>query len=134
MDKRTRARELAMQGLYELDVQGAEPIEFLGQFFKENEPDDSICETALKWVKETWANLAYCDELIVDSTLKWKISNPGRYGSRCIFSRSFKDLGSPAEQSPKTSLKKVSVFRRGQRWRGAMWSESRKSCGIAVSR
>ncbi len=74
MDKRTRARELAIQGLYQLDVQGEGPIDFLGQFFNENEPDDSICKMALKWVKETWEKLPCCDELIIESTLKWKIS------------------------------------------------------------
>ena len=57
MDKRTRARELAMQGLYELDVQGSAAIDFLGLFFRENEPDDSICQTALQWVKGTWENM-----------------------------------------------------------------------------
>ena len=74
MDKRTRARELAMQGLYELDVQGPASIDFLGRFFKENEPDDSICQTALQWVRGTWENMSAGDELITESALKWKLS------------------------------------------------------------
>ncbi len=74
MDKRTRARELAMQGLYQLDVQGPELLERLGEFFRENEPDDSVRKLALDWSRGAWENLARCDELIVASTIKWGLS------------------------------------------------------------
>lgn len=74
MDKRTRARELAIQGLYQLDVQGPEVIECLDEFFTENEPDDSVRKRASEWTKGTWENLAKCDELIVASTIKWRLS------------------------------------------------------------
>ena len=74
MDKRTRARELAMQGLYQLDVQGSELLKDLGEIFIESEPDDSIRKLALDWSKAAWENLTKCDQLIVDSTIKWKLS------------------------------------------------------------
>jgi len=74
VDKRTRARELAMQGLYQLDVQGPELLERLGEFFRENEPDDSVRKLALDWSRGAWENLARCDELIVASTIKWGLS------------------------------------------------------------
>ena len=74
MDRRTRARELAMQGLYQLDVQGPDLLERLGEFFIENEPDDFTRKLATDWVKGTWGNLAVCDELIVASTIKWRLS------------------------------------------------------------
>ncbi|MHC4666411.1 MAG: transcription antitermination factor NusB, partial [Planctomycetota bacterium] len=74
MDKRTRARELAMQGLYQLDVQGDDVLEPLADFFTENEPDDFICRLASDWTRGTWENLAKCDELIVASTIKWELS------------------------------------------------------------
>ena len=74
MNRRTRARELAMQGLYQLDVQGDDLLEMLGQFFIENEMDSSVRELASKWCKETWENLEICDSLIVDSTIKWKLN------------------------------------------------------------
>jgi transcription antitermination factor NusB len=74
VDRRTRARELAMQGLYQLDVQGRDLLEYLGEFFIENDPDDFVCKLALDWSKGTWENLAQCDELIVASTMKWKLS------------------------------------------------------------
>lgn len=74
VDKRTRARGLAMQALYQLDVQGPDLLELLGQFFVENESDDSVRRLAWDWTKGTWENLARCDELIEDSTIKWQIS------------------------------------------------------------
>jgi transcription antitermination factor NusB len=74
VDKRTRARELAMQGLYQLDVQGGGLLEFLDEFLAENERDSSTRKLALQWTKGTWANLAQCDELIAASTIKWQLS------------------------------------------------------------
>ena len=74
VDKRTRARELAIQGLYQLDIQGPDLLEQLGEFFIENESDDSIRKLASDWTKCTWENLAVCDELIVASTIKWRLS------------------------------------------------------------
>ncbi len=74
MDKRTRARELAMQALYQLDVQGAAVLELLGRFFAENEEDESIRKHALEWTMGTWEHLSRIDELIVGSTIKWQFS------------------------------------------------------------
>jgi len=74
VDKRTRARELAMQALYQLDVQGPDLLELLSQFFIENETDGAVRKLAWDWTKGTWENLARCDELIVDSTIKWQLS------------------------------------------------------------
>jgi transcription antitermination factor NusB len=74
VDRRTRARELAMQGLYQLDVQGRDLLEFLDGFFRENDADDTVCELASEWTKGTWQNLEFCDELIVGSTIKWQLS------------------------------------------------------------
>ena len=74
VDRRTRARELAMQALYQLDVQGPDLLKFLGEFFIENETDGAVRKLAWDWTKGTWENLAQCDELIVDSTIKWQLS------------------------------------------------------------
>ena len=74
MDRRTRARELAMQGLYQLDVQGHDLFAHLGEFFIENDPDDFVRKLASDWTKGTWESLAQCDELIVASTIKWEFS------------------------------------------------------------
>lgn len=74
MDKRTRARELTMQALYQLDVQGQELLDFLGEFFVENEPDESIRNLAMDWIKGAWQNLAKSDELISAASIKWRLS------------------------------------------------------------
>lgn len=71
-DKRTRARELAIQGLYQLDVQGPDPLEFIDELFAEAEADESIRKIASDWTRQAWKNLAACDELITDSTIKWQ--------------------------------------------------------------
>ena len=74
MDKRTKARELAMQALFQLDVQGQHLLSQLNEFFIENENDDAIRTLASNWSKGTWENLKVCDDLIVSSTIKWGLS------------------------------------------------------------
>ena len=74
IDRRTRARELTMQALYQLDVQGPDMLELLGPFFAEADTDDSIRRLASDWTKGTWENLRQCDELIVASTIKWQFT------------------------------------------------------------
>jgi len=63
-----------MQGIFQLDVQGSELLSGLLNFFRDSDNDDMIVQLAMKWTKETWDNIARCDELIIDSTLKWKMS------------------------------------------------------------
>ncbi len=74
MDKRTRARELAMQQLYQLDVQGSEALENMKLFFAENESDKDIIKLASQWTKATWENLNVCDEIITAAIIKWQFS------------------------------------------------------------
>ena len=74
MDRRTRARELTMQALYQLNVQGPDVFEYLGRFFQEAEPDDFVRNLASDWSKGTWENLEQCDELITSSTIKWQFA------------------------------------------------------------
>ena len=65
---------MAMQALYQLEVQGHDLLERLDEFFIENGSDDSIRKLASDWTKGTWENLAQCDELIAASTIKWRLS------------------------------------------------------------
>ena len=74
MDRRTRARELTMQALYQLDVQGEDAFEFLTPFFRESDPDDYVRNLASEWSKGAWENLQQCDRLISDSTIKWQFT------------------------------------------------------------
>ena len=74
MDRRTRARELTMQALYQLNVQGPDVLDQLGLFFQEADPDDFVRNLASDWSKGTWENLVQCDELIASSTIKWQFT------------------------------------------------------------
>ena len=74
MDKRTRARELTMQALYQLDVQGPDLLELLGEFFIESDTNNAVRSLASEWTRGTAENLPQCDELITASTIKWQFS------------------------------------------------------------
>ena len=74
MDRRTRARELTMQALYQLDIQGLDALELLEKFFGETDTDDFVRKLASDWTRGTWENLKQCDELIVASTIKWQFN------------------------------------------------------------
>jgi len=74
VDRRSRARELAMQSLYQLDVQGSEYLVRLGTFLRENSEDEVVFEMADKWSRKTWENLAVCDGLIKTAAVKWELS------------------------------------------------------------
>jgi len=72
VNKRTRARELVMQALYQLDVQGPDLLTFIDEFFLRTESDELIRKQASTWTKQAWENLAQCDKLIAESTIKWQ--------------------------------------------------------------
>ena len=75
VDRRTRARQLAVQGLYQLDVQGSELLQRPpDEFFIDADRDDFVRKLALDWTKGTWEHLEPCDELIAASTIKWQFS------------------------------------------------------------
>jgi len=74
MDRRTRARELTIQTLYQLDVQGPDVLKYLGKFFAETDEEYVVQELATEWIKGTWKNLQQCDEPIIESTIKWQFS------------------------------------------------------------
>jgi N utilization substance protein B len=73
-DRRRRARELAMQALYQIEVQGPDLLAGIGRFFAENSGDEVVLRLAMEWTRGTWRNLDRCDALIVDSIRDWKIS------------------------------------------------------------
>ena len=74
MHRRSRARELAMQVLYQLDVQGPSLLERLSDFFKDACEDEKVRKLATEWIGATWSNLACCDELISSAAIKWELS------------------------------------------------------------
>jgi transcription antitermination factor NusB len=74
MDRRTKARELSMQALYQLDVQGSDTLDFLNPFFMEADTDELVRKLAYEWTKGVWENSRQCDELISDATIKWQLT------------------------------------------------------------
>lgn len=75
VDRRTFARELAMQALYQLDVQGEDLLLRLKrEFFQEAHADDFVRSLANEWTLGTWEHLAQCDQLISDSIIRWQFS------------------------------------------------------------
>ncbi len=74
-DRRTAARVLAMQSLYQLDVQGDDLMEQLPLgFLRESGQDDYVRRMAFEWIKGTWENLSLCDELISQAIIRWQMS------------------------------------------------------------
>jgi N utilization substance protein B len=74
-DKRTRARELAMQALYQLDIQGAALLpRLMTEFFREAEGDSRTRQLAWGWTQGAWDTVARSDELISGSTIRWQFS------------------------------------------------------------
>jgi len=74
VDPRTKARQLAMQALFQLDVQGSSLLPDLDDFFRENATELPVRTLASDWTRGAWANLPACDELITAAALKWKLS------------------------------------------------------------
>jgi len=74
VDRRTRARELAMQALYQLDVLGDYFLGQLEQFLRENAEDDQVYALADEWSRKSWENLETCDELIRTAAIKWELA------------------------------------------------------------
>ena len=77
MDRRSRARELTMQALYQLDVQGPDVFATLADFFTESERSKGVRRLATEWTKGAWEHLQQCDQMIVDSTDNWGLDRLG---------------------------------------------------------
>jgi len=73
-DRRTMARELAMQAICQLDVQGEPALGILGRFFGENAEDPEVRKLAEKWSTGVWQSMAECDALISAAAVKWELS------------------------------------------------------------
>ena len=74
VDRRSRARELAMQALYQLDVLGDYFLAELPMFLRENAEDEAIAALAEEWTRGAWEHVAACDELIRSAAIKWELS------------------------------------------------------------
>ena len=73
-DRRTQAREIAMQSLYQLDVQGESFYHQLNSFTAEYSEDDLVRKLSLDWSQGAWNKIADCDKLITTAAIKWDMS------------------------------------------------------------
>ena len=74
MKKRTRARELALQFLYQIDLLGADMIDELPAFLRQEERDSQTCRFARRIVEGTHEQRAPIDEEIQRVAQNWQIS------------------------------------------------------------
>ncbi len=74
MDRRTAAREIAMQALFQLDVQGDEKSEVVKKFITTSTNDDIVRSLAMTWAFKAWHNLETCDALITSVAIKWQMT------------------------------------------------------------
>ncbi|OQA01320.1 MAG: hypothetical protein BWY69_01404 [Planctomycetes bacterium ADurb.Bin401] len=73
-DRRTMARELTMQAVCQMDVQGEAALPMLDRFFIENSDDPEVRKLAQKWSKGVWQSMKECDALITEAAVKWELS------------------------------------------------------------
>lgn len=78
VDKRTEARQLAMQALFQLDVQSDLTPQELQGFFEENAAEADIRRLARNWTEGAWQRAAECDELITAAAKSWKLNRLAR--------------------------------------------------------
>lgn len=83
MDKRTRARELTLQAICQMDVQGFDVLDGLGRFFRQNSSDELVLILADEWSRGVWEHLNECDELIAAAAVKWELGRLSQV-DRCI--------------------------------------------------
>ena len=74
MKRRTRARELALQFLYQFDIRGREVERELDSFLREEESDRTAAEFAATLVRGALAHRAELDEHIRAVAQNWEIS------------------------------------------------------------
>ncbi len=73
MRRRTRARELAVQFLYILDLRGPEALDQLASFLQEGSKDREVQEFALRLITGTRDTLDVVDEKLSSVARNWEI-------------------------------------------------------------
>jgi len=73
LKKRTRARELALQALYQLDLQGESFADAVGDFVRDEEPDKETAEFAIELVRGVVVEQEAIDEAIRAVAQNWDL-------------------------------------------------------------
>ncbi len=74
MKKRSRARELALQFLYQLDLRGEELLPEAREFIRGEEKDAEASKFAQRLVEGTFEHRTEIDKMIQDVAQNWNIS------------------------------------------------------------
>jgi len=74
MGNRRKARELALQVLYQLECSGQKLKEILSYYWEENPVPDEVCQFSEKLLEGTLRNLKELDMLIESVSTNWKLS------------------------------------------------------------
>ncbi|MBI3820175.1 MAG: transcription antitermination factor NusB [Planctomycetes bacterium] len=73
MRKRTRARELALQFLYQVDLCGEETLKSINDFFANETKDQDVIRFAGALARGTWEYRKHADELICNIAKNWDL-------------------------------------------------------------
>ena len=73
MRKRTKAREYALQMLYQCDIRHAESRQILGEFWQDHEPDGEVKAFAVQLFAGTVEHLGDIDPLIAHHADNWDL-------------------------------------------------------------
>lgn len=74
VDRRSQAREMTMQALCQLDVQGDDVMGMLAIFFREQTDDELTLRLAEEWTRGAWEFVDECDRTIAEAAIRWKLS------------------------------------------------------------
>ena len=74
VDLRHRARQVAMQFLYQLDVQKGGSLEQLEDFLKEYGSEEQDRRLAREWINGSWKNIGQIDQLIESFSSNWQLN------------------------------------------------------------
>ena len=103
MKKRTRARELALQALYQLDLCGPEFLGALDEFIQSEERDRSTAEFADALVRGTATHLPDIDAMIQEVAENWDIARMAAIDRNVLRLATFELLHRP-DVPPKVSI------------------------------
>lgn len=73
MRKRTLARELALQLMYQLDLRGSEVLDEIEGFLKENTNDSEVATFCKDLVIGAWERRGHVDKMIEEVARNWEL-------------------------------------------------------------
>ncbi len=103
MKKRTRARELVLQALYQLDLQGDDFAPDIGDFIREEEEDPDTANFAIKIAKGVVIEIDAIDTMIREIAQNWDIARMAVI-DRNILRMATYEIKHLAEIPPKVSI------------------------------